>query len=51
MTLVRATLYGVASTARANRLEPYAYLHRLRTELPKAKTVENFKAMLPFNTT
>ena len=33
------------------RLEPYAYLRRLFAQLPKAKTVEDFEAMLPFNTT
>jgi transposase len=45
-----ATLYSIVSTARANGLEPYAYLRRLFAELPKAKTVENFEALLPFKT-
>jgi hypothetical protein len=45
-----AALYSTVSTARANGLEPYAYLRRLFAELPKAKTVEDSKAMLPFNT-
>jgi transposase len=44
-----ATLYSIVSTARANGLEPYAYLRRLFTALPKAKTVEDFEALLPFN--
>jgi len=44
-----AALYSIVSTARANGLEPYAYLRRLFAELPKAKTVEDFEAMLPFN--
>jgi hypothetical protein len=44
-----AALYSIVSTARANGLEPYAYLRRLFTELPKAKTVEDFEALLPFN--
>jgi hypothetical protein len=35
----------------ANSLEPYANLRKLFAELPKAKTVEVFEAMLPFNTT
>jgi hypothetical protein len=43
-----ATLYSLVSTARANGLEPYAYLRRLFAELPKAKTVEDFEALLPF---
>jgi transposase len=42
-----AALYSIVSTARANGLEPYAYLRRLFAELPKAKTVEDFEAMLP----
>jgi transposase len=44
-----ATLYSLVSTARANGLEPYAYLRRLFTELPKAKTIEDIEALLPFN--
>jgi hypothetical protein len=44
-----AALYSIVSTARANGLEPYAYLTRLFAELPKAKTVEDFEALLPFN--
>jgi transposase len=45
-----AALYSLVSTARANGLEPYAYLRRLFAELPKAKTVEQIEALLPFNT-
>jgi len=45
-----AALYSIVSTARANGLEPYAYLRRLFAALPKAKTVEDFEALLPFNT-
>ena len=44
-----ATLYSIVSSARANGLEPYAYLRRLFAELPKAKTIEDFEALLPFN--
>src|SRR3984893_6487728 len=44
-----ATLYSIVSTARANGLEPYTYLRRLFAELPKAKNVEDFEALLPFN--
>ncbi len=44
-----AHLYSLVQTARANELEPYAYLRRLFSELPKAKTVEDFEALLPFN--
>jgi hypothetical protein len=45
-----AALYSIVSTARANGLEPYAYLRRLFADLPKAKTVEDFEALLPFST-
>jgi transposase len=34
-----AHLYSLVQTARANELEPYAYLRRLFTELPAAQTV------------
>jgi hypothetical protein len=44
-----AMLYSIVSTARVNGLEPYAYLRRLFAELPKAKAVEDFEALLPFN--
>jgi len=44
-----AMLYSIVSTARANGLEPYAYLRRLFAQLPKAKTVDDFEALLPFN--
>jgi transposase len=46
-----AALYSIVSTARANGLEPYAYLHRLFADLPRAKTVEDFEALLPFSST
>jgi len=45
-----AALYSIVSTARANGLEPYPYLRRLFAELPKAKTVEDFETLRPFNT-
>jgi hypothetical protein len=44
-----AHMYSLVQTARANELEPYAYLRRLCAELPKAKTVEDFEALLPFS--
>jgi hypothetical protein len=40
--------FSIVSTARANDWEPYAFLRRLFAELPKAKTVEDFEAPLPF---
>jgi transposase len=35
-------------TARANELDPYAYLRRLFIELPAAQTVEQIEALLPW---
>jgi len=42
-----ANLYSLIETAKANGLEPYAYLRRVFTELPKADTVEAIEALLP----
>ena len=42
-----ANLYSLIETAKANALEPYAYLRHLFTELPKAQTVEAIEALLP----
>jgi hypothetical protein len=44
-----ANLYSLIETAKANGLEPYAYLRHLFTELPKATTAEGFEALLPGN--
>ena len=44
-----ANLYSLIETAKANGLEPYAYLHHLFTELPKAQTLEQIEALLPFH--
>ena len=38
-------------TARANDVEPYAYLHYLFDYLPAASTVEQIEALLPWNVT
>ena len=43
-----AALYSLISTARANALEPYAYLKNLFEKLPHARTVDDFQALLPF---
>jgi len=44
-----ANLYSLIETAKANDLEPYAYLRHVFTELPKAETVEAIEALLPGN--
>ena len=43
-----ANLYSLIATAKANGLEPYAYLRHVFTELPKAQCVEDIEALLPF---
>jgi len=45
-----AAFFSLVETAKANGLEPYAYLCRLFERLPYAKTVEDFEALLPFST-
>jgi len=44
-----ANLYSLVETAKANGLEPYAYLRYLFTELPKAETVDAIETLLPGN--
>jgi len=44
-----ANLYSLIETAKANGLEPYAYLRYLFAELPKAETVGAIEALLPGN--
>ena len=41
-----ANLYSLVETAKANGIEPYAYLKTVFTELPKATTVEEIEALL-----
>jgi hypothetical protein len=44
-----AALYGLIETAKANGLEPYAYLQRVFERLPAAQSVEDVEALLPWN--
>ena len=44
-----ARLYSLVETAKANGLEPYAYLRRVFTDLPQAQTLEDIEALLPWN--
>lgn len=44
-----ANLYSIVETAKANAVEPHAYLSTLFERLPYAKTVEDFEALLPWN--
>ena len=44
-----ANLYSLIETARANNMEPYSYLRRVLTELPRANTVADVEALLPYD--
>ena len=44
-----ASFYSLIETAKANGLEPYAYLRLVFTELPSAATLEHIEALLPWN--
>ena len=43
-----ANLYSLIETAKANGLEPYAYLRWVFTLLPAATTVADIEALLPW---
>ena len=43
-----SNLYSLIETAKANGLEPYTYLKKVFTELPKASCIEDIEALLPF---
>jgi len=47
-TKSNANLYSLIETAKANGLEPYAYLKTVFTVLPQAQSVEDIEALLPF---
>jgi transposase len=49
--MASARLYGLIETAKANGCEPYAYLRRVFTDLPKATTLAEIEALLPWNVT
>jgi len=44
-----ANLYSLVETAKANHLEPHAYLSLIFTRLPTLTTVEDYEALLPWN--
>ena len=43
-----ANLYSLLQTCVVNGIDGYQYLKALFVELPKAKTVEDFEALLPW---
>lgn len=44
-----ANLYSLVETAKANGIEPFAYLSHLFDRLPHLNSVEDFQAVLPWN--
>ena len=44
-----ALLYSLIETAKANKLEPYAYLRYIFEKLPLADSLEKYEALLPWN--
>jgi transposase len=44
-----ATFFSLIETAKANGLEPYAYLRYIFKKLPLAQTEQNLKDLLPYN--
>lgn len=42
-----ANLYSLIQTAKANALEPFAYLRHVAAELPRATSPEDLVALLP----
>ena len=44
-----ATVYSLIETAKANGLEPYAYLRHVLQHIAAADTVEKLEALLPWN--
>lgn len=42
-----ATLYSLIETAKANNIEPYRYLRCLFEKLPSARSMDEYKALLP----
>lgn len=46
-----ALLYSIIETAKANKLEPYAYLRYIFDGLPTAATLQDYEKLLPWNVT
>jgi len=44
-----AALYSIIETAKLNNVEPYRYLRHIFKELPKAESIEQFEALLPWH--
>ena len=44
-----ANLYSLLETCKANGVNAYQYLRALLIALPKAKTADDYEALLPWN--
>jgi hypothetical protein len=44
-----AVIYSLLETAKANGVDPYAWLRRVMRDLPAAKTLDDFEVLLPWN--
>ena len=44
-----ARLYSLVETAKANGIEPWAYLNHVFEKLPQATSPEDIEALLPWN--
>jgi transposase len=44
-----AIYYSLIESAKANGLDPYAYLRQMLAQLPYADSVEKYEALLPWN--
>ena len=44
-----AMIYSLVQTAKANRLDPYAWMRLLMRELPAARSLEDYETLLPWN--
>jgi len=44
-----ATCYSLIETAKANQLEPSAYIHHVLDRIGEADTLEKLEALLPWN--
>jgi transposase len=44
-----ALLYSLIETAKANNCEPYSYLRHIFAHLPRASTLADYEALLPWN--
>ena len=44
-----ANLYSLIETAKANGIEPYAYLKMIFTKLPQVSSIEEIEELLPIS--